>query len=91
MTTAIVLIKAASMQVNQVAQQLLEIPGVRQVFSVAGRYDLVAILEAADNEAVAVMVTERIHKIDGIRDTDTMFAFASHSRKDMEAMFNVGA
>ncbi|MCY0966073.1 Lrp/AsnC ligand binding domain-containing protein [Parathalassolituus penaei] len=91
MTTAIVLIKAASLQVNQVAQQLLEIDGIRQVYSVAGRYDLVALLEAANNEAVAAIVTDRIHKIDGLRDTDTMFAFASHSRKDMEAMFSVGS
>ncbi|WP_221798907.1 Lrp/AsnC family transcriptional regulator [Oceanobacter mangrovi] len=90
MTTAIILIKCASMKLEGINQFLLEQPGVRQVYSVAGNFDLVAIVEASSNELVAQLVTQKIHRLDGVQDTDTMFAFASCSSKDMEAMFDVG-
>ena len=44
MVTAIVLINTERGRVVDVAQQLIEIDGVSEVFSVAGRYDLVALL-----------------------------------------------
>jgi len=47
MVNAIVLFNVARGQVNQVAQQLVALDGVTEVFSVAGRYDLVAVLRTA--------------------------------------------
>lgn len=90
MTTAIILIKCASMKLESITQSLLEIKGIHKIYSVAGSYDLVAIAEAVDNEQIAQLVTQKIHRLDGIKDTDTMFAFASQSMKDMEAMFGIG-
>jgi DNA-binding Lrp family transcriptional regulator len=90
MTTAIILIKCTSMKIEAISQALLELTQIQQVYSVAGSYDLVAIAEAGSNEQVAQLVTTDIHKLDGVKDTDTMFAFASCSRKDMEAMFDMG-
>ncbi|MDO6805528.1 Lrp/AsnC ligand binding domain-containing protein, partial [Wenyingzhuangia sp. 1_MG-2023] len=72
------------------SQALLELTPIQQVYSVAGSYDLVAIAEAGSNEQIAQLVTANIHKLHGIQDTDTMFAFASHSQKDMESMFDMG-
>lgn len=40
--SAVVLIKAETSRVNELARQLVELPGVAEVFSVAGQYDLVA-------------------------------------------------
>ncbi len=90
MTTAIILIQCASLKLASFTENLLRTPNVRHVYSVAGRYDLVAIVEAPTNEEVAALVTKTIHQMDGVQDTDTLFAFASHSIKDMEAMFDMG-
>ena len=38
--SAVVLIKAETSSVNELAQQLVELKGVAEVFSVAGQYDL---------------------------------------------------
>ena len=43
---ALVLIKAEPDLVNELAEQLVDIPGIHEVFSVAGRWDLVAIVRA---------------------------------------------
>ncbi|MEZ4620598.1 MAG: Lrp/AsnC ligand binding domain-containing protein [Caldilineaceae bacterium] len=37
-----------------------------EVFSVAGRYDLVAILRVRDSEAMANLVTDEMLQVDGI-------------------------
>jgi len=90
MVTAIVLICAERGQVNQVAQALLEIEGVSEVYSVGGRYDLVAMLRVRDNEALAEAVTEHLQKVAGIRETETLIAFRTQSRHDLERMFSIG-
>lgn len=90
MVTAIVLVCAERGQVNDVAQALLEIEGVSEVYSVGGRFDLVAMLRVASNEALADAVTEHLQKIAGIRETETLIAFKTQSRHDLESMFSIG-
>lgn len=90
MVSAIVLMNTERGAVNEVATQLAELEGVREVFSVAGRYDLVALLRVADNHAMAALVTEQIRAIPRIERTETLLAFKSYSRRDMEAMFSIG-
>ena len=53
MTTAIVLIKTETAKVASVAQNINGIKGVSEVFSVAGQYDLVAIVRVASSERLA--------------------------------------
>jgi DNA-binding Lrp family transcriptional regulator len=90
MVTAIVLICADRGRVNSVAQALLEIEGVSEVYSVGGRFDLVAILRVASNEALAEAVTEQLQKVPDIRETETLTAFKAQSRHDLESMFSIG-
>lgn len=90
MVTAIVLICADRGHVNSVAQALLEIEGVSEVYSVGGRFDLVAILRVASNEALAEAVTEHLQKVPDIRETETLIAFKAQSRHDLESMFSIG-
>ncbi|HEX5514259.1 MAG TPA: Lrp/AsnC ligand binding domain-containing protein [Gammaproteobacteria bacterium] len=90
MVTAIVLICADRGRVNSVAQALLEIEGVSEVYSVGGRFDLVAILRVASNEALAEAVTEQLQKVPDIRETETLIAFKAQSRHDLESMFSIG-
>lgn len=74
MTSAIVLINARNSEVSVVAQQLIEIEGVTEVFSTAGRHDLVAIVRVATNDDLATAVSDRIRKIAGIVSTETLIA-----------------
>ena len=90
MVTAIVLLKIERNQINEVANQLAAISGISEVFSVAGRYDLVAILRVPSNQAMAQLVTDQMLKVDAIVDSETMIAFKAFSQHDLEAMFEVG-
>lgn len=90
MVSAIVLLKVQRGQINEVAQELAEMKGISEVFSVAGQYDLVAVLRIPDNEALAELVTEKMLKVAGILDSETLIAFRVFSRHDLEAMFSIG-
>lgn len=90
MVTAFVLLNIARGQVNQVAEQLSALEGISEVHSVAGRYDLVTIIRVANNDALAELVTEKIRKIDGIEDSETLIGFKVVSRYDLERMFSIG-
>lgn len=90
MVSTVVLINVAPNKVNQVAQQLTDIDGVSEVFSVAGRYDLVAILRVRTNEALAELVTEKMLSVPGITNSETLIAFKVFSKYDLERMFEIG-
>ena len=90
MVTAITVLNVERGKINEVAEQLVEIDGVSEVYSVGGRYDLIAIIRVRHNEDLADVVTEHIRKIEGIRRTETMLAFRAYSRHDLEEMFSIG-
>jgi DNA-binding Lrp family transcriptional regulator len=90
MVSGIVLLKVERGAVNEVAERLAELEGISEVYSVGGRYDLVAILRVRDNDALAALVTEEMLRIDGITDTETLIAFRAFSRHDLESMFAIG-
>ncbi|MBK7217675.1 MAG: Lrp/AsnC ligand binding domain-containing protein [Candidatus Promineofilum sp.] len=90
MVSAVVLLKTHRGLINEVAAQLAELNGISEVFSVGGRYDLVAILRVRDNEAMADLVTEHMLKVDGIAESETLLAFRAFSRHDLESMFSLG-
>ena len=56
MVTAIVLMNADRMQIKEVAQKLVDMHQVTEVFSVAGRYDLIAIVRVKSTEEVACLL-----------------------------------
>ena len=64
--------------------------GVTEVYSVAGRYDLAAIVRANDNDQLAKVVTEKIRAVPGITSSETLIAFRVYSRHDLERMFSIG-
>ncbi len=90
MVNAIVLLKVKRDRINGVAQELVEIDGVSEVYSVAGQFDLVAILRARDDEQFAQIVTEGMLKVEGIKSSETLIAFRAYSRHDLERLFAVG-
>jgi DNA-binding Lrp family transcriptional regulator len=90
MITALVLINVKRGAVNETAQALLAIPGVAEVYSVTGEYDLVALLRLAKYEDLADVVTERMMTLDGITRTETLMAFKAYSREDLEQAWDIG-
>jgi len=90
MITALVLMKVDRKAVNSTAQALLEIPGVAEVYSITGEYDLVALLKLARYEDLAEVVTERMIALDTIQRTQTMMAFKAYSRADLEQAWDIG-
>jgi DNA-binding Lrp family transcriptional regulator len=90
MIAALVLINVRRDAINSVAQQLLAIPSVVEVYSVTGEYDLVAILHLQRYEDLAEVVTERMVGIEAILRTHTMMAFKAYSREDLEQAWDIG-
>ena len=90
MITAISLLTVQRDKVASVAQQLAEIEGVSEVYSVSGRYDLVSIIRAKDSESMSELVTGHMLKVDGIMKSETLMAFRVYSRYDLEHMFSIG-
>lgn len=90
MVTAIVLLNTERDKVNDVGDELAALDGVSEVYSVAGRVDLVAILRAAEHQALADLVTNEIRQIEGITDAETLIGFRVYSGHDLEKMFSIG-
>ena len=91
MTNAVVLIKADRERMASLGSAMADVEGVAEVYSVTGEWDFVAMLRVKAPEDLAVVVTERLAAVSGIRDTYTMVAFAMYSQHDIEAMFSIGA
>ena len=90
MVTSIILIKAERAKITAVAEKLVELKGISEVYSVSGKYDLVAIARLKNNDDLATLVTGKMLDVQGIRKTETMLAFKAYSRHDLEAMFALG-
>jgi DNA-binding Lrp family transcriptional regulator len=91
MVHAFVLIDAEPSRIADLATQLVDVDGIAEVYSVAGDADLVAVVRVRHHDDLAEVVTRRISGIPGILNTRTLIAFQAYSRKDLEALWDVGA
>ena len=90
MITAIVLINTTQGRTPEVAQALIDLPGVTEAYSVAGPYDLVAMVRVRHHDDLADLVSGRIQKVPGIDATNTLIAFQAYSQRSLEAMWDIG-
>ena len=90
MITAIVLIDCATDAIPEVAQALADLPGVSEVYSVAGHLDLIAVVRVPEFDQVAEVIAGGISKTSGVINTDTHIAFRAYSRHDLEEAFAIG-
>ena len=90
MVTALVLLSVEHDKTNAVAEKITAIPGVTEVYSVAGRYDLAVIIRVKENDQLASVVTDQIRKVEGIERSETLIAFRVYSRFDLESAFSLG-
>lgn len=90
MITALVLMNVEPGRVKALAEELLTIDGVTEVYSVAGPYDLVAIARVRAHEQLSDLVTEMIGSRDGIISTETLIAFRAFAKRDLGLMWDIG-
>jgi DNA-binding Lrp family transcriptional regulator len=92
MLHAFVLIDAEPARIADLAEELTEVDGVAEVYSVAGQdADIVAIIRVKHHDDLAEVVTRRVAALEGILATRTLVAFKAYSRHDLEAMWDLGA
>ena len=82
MPTAILLLKVDHRKVTGTAEKLLDIPDVSEVYSISGRYDLLVMIKCEDIDKIEGIITDQLLKIEGIVDSETMFAFRSYDKRE---------
>jgi len=90
MITAFVLLTIAPGRVKPLAEKLLDVPGVAEVYSVAGPFDLVAVVRVKQHQDLAELVTTHVAGLEGIVRTETLIAFRAYSKRDLDAMWDLG-
>ena len=91
MLHAFVLIAARPDRVAPLCEELADIDGVTEVFSVTGGIaDVVAIVRVRHHDDLADVVTGKIATMTGIDKTTTLVAFQAYSRHDLEAVWDLG-
>jgi DNA-binding Lrp family transcriptional regulator len=90
MVTAIVMIFVEADKIPEVAQEIADLDGVSEVYSVAGDTDLIAIVRVREFEDVAEVIAGRLSRVEGVLRTDTHMAFRAYSRHDLDATFSIG-
>ena len=90
MVTALVLLNLDRNQIKDVSQKLVDMQEVSEVYSVAERYGLVAIIRVKINEQIADTIMGKFSELEGITATETLIAFNTFSRHDLELMFSIG-
>lgn len=90
LTTAIVHIDVEADLIPEAAQEIVNIDGVTEVYSITGDWDLIAMVRVSDHEKLAEIIPNRISKVNGVIRTETQLAFRAYSRHDLEAAFSLG-
>jgi DNA-binding Lrp family transcriptional regulator len=90
MITAIVFVKADVSRIPKVAEAIAALEAVSEVYSVTGQIDLIALVRVREHDDIAVVIADRINKVDGVIATETHIAFRAYSRHDLESAFAVG-
>jgi DNA-binding Lrp family transcriptional regulator len=89
-THAIVLIQAERAALAELGEQLADVPGVAEVYSITGEWDYAAILRLREQDELAHVITGRLAQLHGITKTQTLVAFEVYSRHDLDALFDLG-
>jgi DNA-binding Lrp family transcriptional regulator len=87
---AVVLVACEIDEIPEAAQAIAEIEGVSEVYSVAGEFDLVAIVRVSKHEDLAKVIPGGITKVEGVVRTETLIAFQVYSKHDLERLFAIG-
>jgi nitrate reductase NapAB chaperone NapD len=88
MITAIVSIVVDPSRIPEVAEAIVDIDGIEQVYSVTGDVDLIAVARVRDHEDLAGVIAGSLSRVEGVLDTTTNIAFKTYSKRDLDAAFD---
>jgi len=88
--TAIVFVQAEVARIPEVAEQIADLDGVSEVYSVTGDVDLIVMVRVRTHDDVAAVVADRLNKVSGVESTETHIAFRTYSQHDLESAFSLG-
>jgi DNA-binding Lrp family transcriptional regulator len=87
---AVVLIQCDIDEISEAAHAIADLEGVSEVYSVAGEFDLVAVVRVNEHDELARVIPGGIAKIEGVERTETLIAFQVFSKHDLERLFSIG-
>jgi DNA-binding Lrp family transcriptional regulator len=87
---AVVLIQCDVDRIAGAAEAIADVDGVSEVYSVAGEFDLVAIVRVPGHDDLAKVIPGGIARIEGVERTESLIAFQVYSKHDLERMFSIG-
>ncbi len=87
---AVVLIQCDIDEIPEAAQAIADLDGVSEVYSVAGEFDLVAVVRVREHDDLASVIPGGIAKVEGVERTETLIAFQVFSKHDLERLFSIG-
>jgi DNA-binding Lrp family transcriptional regulator len=87
---AVVLVQCEIDTIPEAAQGIAGLEGVSEVYSVAGEFDLVAIVRVGEHDELATVIPGGIAKVEGVERTETLIAFQVYSKHDLERLFSIG-
>ncbi|GAA3592623.1 Lrp/AsnC ligand binding domain-containing protein [Kineosporia mesophila] len=77
--TAFVMLQARPDRIPEVATEVAGIEGVREVYSVTGDVDLVAVVRVEKQDDLADVIADQLGKVEGVMSTRTYLAFRTYS------------
>ena len=84
MVTGIALVTVERKMLRQATEALLQIPGVTEVYTVAGEYDLVVMIRVSTNTELSDVVANKMTRdIPGITHTRTMISLQADAKVDL--------
>jgi DNA-binding Lrp family transcriptional regulator len=87
---AVVLIQCEIDAITEAAQAIADIEGVSEVYSVAGEFDLIAIVRVTSHDRLASVIPGGIAKVEGVERTETLISFQVYSKHDLDRLFSLG-
>lgn len=90
MLTAIVMVRTDPQRIPEVAQEISEIRGVSEVYSVTGDWDLIAMVRVQQHDHLAEVIADKLSKVQGVVETVTQIAFRMYSKHDLDDAFSLG-
>ncbi len=86
--TGIVLVNVERPMLKEVISRIMQLDGVSEVYTVAGEYDLVAMVRARDNRELADVVANKMMRdISGITHTRTLISLDVDAKFDLSPAF----
>ncbi len=80
MPEAIIMINVEVGKENEIFERLFNLEEIKEIYMVYGVHDIVAIVETKDLDDLRKLITEKIRRMEGIKDTLTSIV-VSYKRK----------